>query len=93
MALEFDVLTLFPAMFEGPLAASIPGRIQEQGLVTIRVLPSHRAVAGASSCRPMSGRLRNTVSTRSMASATYCADMMLSLGSCAAIVGASGPCA
>ena len=32
MTLEIDVLTLFPAMFEGPLAASIPGRIQEQGL-------------------------------------------------------------
>ena len=32
MTLEIDVLTLFPAMLEGPLAASIPGRIQEQGL-------------------------------------------------------------
>jgi tRNA (guanine37-N1)-methyltransferase len=54
MALEFDVLTLFPAMFEGPLAASIPGRIQEQGLVTIRVhdlrdwgLGRHRTVDDA----------------------------------------------
>ena len=37
MALEIDVLTLFPAMFEGPLAASIPGRIQERGLATVRV--------------------------------------------------------
>jgi tRNA (guanine37-N1)-methyltransferase len=37
MPLEIDVLTLFPPMIEGPLAASIPGRIQEQGLVTIRV--------------------------------------------------------
>jgi len=37
MTLEIDVLTLFPAMFEGPLALSIPGRIQEQGLATIRV--------------------------------------------------------
>jgi tRNA (guanine37-N1)-methyltransferase len=36
MTLEVDVLTLFPAMIEGPLAQSIPGRIQEQGLVTIR---------------------------------------------------------
>jgi tRNA (guanine37-N1)-methyltransferase len=34
--LEIDVLTLFPAMIEAPLAASIPGRIQERGLVTIR---------------------------------------------------------
>jgi tRNA (guanine37-N1)-methyltransferase len=37
MALEIDVLTLFPEIFEGPLAASIPGRIQERGLVAIRV--------------------------------------------------------
>ena len=37
MALEIDVLTLFPAMIEGPLAASIPGRIQERGLATVRV--------------------------------------------------------
>ena len=34
--LEIDVLTLFPAMVEAPLAASIPGRIQERGLVAIR---------------------------------------------------------
>jgi tRNA (guanine37-N1)-methyltransferase len=37
VTLEIDLLTLFPAMVEGPLAASIPGRIQEQGLATIRV--------------------------------------------------------
>jgi tRNA (guanine37-N1)-methyltransferase len=37
VALEIDVLTLFPAMIEGPLAASIPGRIQERGLATVRV--------------------------------------------------------
>ena len=37
MSLEIDVLTLFPPMIEGPLSQSIPGRIQEQGLVTIRV--------------------------------------------------------
>jgi tRNA (guanine37-N1)-methyltransferase len=37
MTLEMDVLTLFPAMIQGPLAESIPGRIQEQGLVAIRV--------------------------------------------------------
>jgi tRNA (guanine37-N1)-methyltransferase len=36
MPLEIDVLTLFPAMVEAPLAASIPGRIQDQGLATIR---------------------------------------------------------
>jgi tRNA (guanine37-N1)-methyltransferase len=34
--LEIDVLTLFPAMVAAPLAESIPGRIQERGLVTIR---------------------------------------------------------
>ncbi len=37
MALEIDILTLFPAMLEGPLAASIPARIQERGLAEIRV--------------------------------------------------------
>ncbi|HEY0444632.1 MAG TPA: tRNA (guanosine(37)-N1)-methyltransferase TrmD [Candidatus Limnocylindrales bacterium] len=37
MTLEIDVLTLFPAMFEAPLGASIPGRIQERGLATIRI--------------------------------------------------------
>ena len=37
MTLEIDVLTLFPAMIEGPLGLSIPGRIQDDGLVTIRV--------------------------------------------------------
>ena len=36
MPLEIDVLTLFPEMISGPLGASIPGRIQERGLVTIR---------------------------------------------------------
>ena len=34
--LEIDVLTLFPAMVAGPLVESIPGRIQERGIVTIR---------------------------------------------------------
>jgi tRNA (guanine37-N1)-methyltransferase len=37
MTLEIDVITLFPAMIEGPLAASIPGRIQDAGLATVRV--------------------------------------------------------
>jgi tRNA (guanine37-N1)-methyltransferase len=37
VSLEIDVLTLFPAIFEAPLAASIPGRIQEKGLATVRV--------------------------------------------------------
>lgn len=36
MALEIDILTLFPAMLGGPLSDSIPGRIQERGLVTIQ---------------------------------------------------------
>ncbi len=51
MTLEIDVLTLFPSMITGPLSQSIPGRIQEQGLVTIRVhdlrdfgLGRHRSV-------------------------------------------------
>jgi tRNA (guanine37-N1)-methyltransferase len=37
MTLEIDILTLFPGMVEAPLGESIPGRIQEQGLATIRV--------------------------------------------------------
>lgn len=51
MSLEIDVLTLFPAMIAGPLAESIPGRIQERGLAAIRVhdlrqwgLGRHRSV-------------------------------------------------
>ena len=37
MTLEIDILTIFPQMVEGPLSQSIPGRIQEQGLATVRV--------------------------------------------------------
>ena len=51
MALEIELLTLFPGMMAGPLADSIPARIQEQGLATIRVhdlrawgLGRHRSV-------------------------------------------------
>jgi tRNA (guanine37-N1)-methyltransferase len=51
MTLEIDVLTLFPAMIEEPLRASIPGRILEQGLARLRVhdlrefgLGRHRSV-------------------------------------------------
>ena len=51
MTLEIDVLTLFPEIFTAPLAASIPGRIQEQGLAHVTVhdlrdwgLGRHRAV-------------------------------------------------
>src|SRR6476661_8425266 len=54
MTLEIEILTLFSAMFEGPLAESIPGRIQEQGLATIRIhdlrewgLGRHRSVDDA----------------------------------------------
>ena len=54
MTLEIDVLTLFPAMLERPLAQSIPGRIQEQGLAAIRIhdlrewgLGRHRSVDDA----------------------------------------------
>ena len=49
--MRIDVLTLFPAMVEGPLSESIPGRIREQGLADIRVhdlrawgLGKHRSV-------------------------------------------------
>jgi tRNA (guanine37-N1)-methyltransferase len=54
MTLEIDVLTLFPPMFEGPLAQSIPSRIQEKGLAAIRIhdlrewgLGRHRSVDDA----------------------------------------------
>jgi tRNA (guanine37-N1)-methyltransferase len=54
MTLEIDILTLFPAMLDGPLSGSIPGRIQEQGLATVRVhdlrewgLGRHRSVDDA----------------------------------------------
>lgn len=35
--MEFDILTLFPRMFEGPLDESILKRAREKGLVQIRV--------------------------------------------------------
>jgi tRNA (guanine37-N1)-methyltransferase len=51
MTLEIDVVTLFPEMISAPLAASIPGRIQEQGIAAIRThdlrqwgLGRHRSV-------------------------------------------------
>jgi tRNA (guanine37-N1)-methyltransferase len=54
MTLEIDILTLFPGMLDGPLSGSIPGRIQEQGLASIRVrdlrewgLGRHRSVDDA----------------------------------------------
>jgi tRNA (guanine37-N1)-methyltransferase len=54
VSLEIDIVTLFPGMVEGPLAASIPGRIQEQGLAVVRVhdlrtwgLGRHRSVDDA----------------------------------------------
>jgi tRNA (guanine37-N1)-methyltransferase len=37
MALEIEVLTLFPPMVEGPLRESIPARILERGLAQVRV--------------------------------------------------------
>jgi tRNA (guanine37-N1)-methyltransferase len=37
MTLEIDVLTLFPAMVEAPLRESIPGRVLERELATLRV--------------------------------------------------------
>ena len=36
-AIRFDVLTIFPDMFGGPLAASLLGRARERGLVTVDV--------------------------------------------------------
>jgi tRNA (guanine37-N1)-methyltransferase len=52
--LEIEILTLFPEMLAGPLAASIPGRIQDEGLASIRVhdlrawgLGRHRSVDDA----------------------------------------------
>jgi len=54
VTLEIDVLTLFPEMVSAPLAASIPGRIQERGIATIRThdlrqwgLGRHRSVDDA----------------------------------------------
>jgi len=54
VTLEIEIVTLFPEMLAGPLAASIPGRIQEQGLATVRVhdlrtwgLGRHRSVDDA----------------------------------------------
>jgi tRNA (guanine37-N1)-methyltransferase len=35
--LEIDILTLFPGMLSGPLAESIPGRVQSRGLATVRI--------------------------------------------------------
>jgi tRNA (guanine37-N1)-methyltransferase len=52
--MRIDLLTLFPAMLEGPLSSSIPGRIREQGIADIRVhdlrewgLGRHRSVDDA----------------------------------------------
>jgi tRNA (guanine37-N1)-methyltransferase len=33
----FEILTLFPGMFESPLRESIPGKAQERGLIHVRV--------------------------------------------------------
>jgi tRNA (guanine37-N1)-methyltransferase len=51
---RIDLLTLFPAMLEGPLSSSVPGRIREQGLAEIHVhdlrewgLGRHRSVDDA----------------------------------------------
>ena len=35
--LEIEILTLFPGMFAGALAESIPGRVQSRGLAAIRI--------------------------------------------------------
>ena len=51
MTLEIDVVCLFPAMLEGALSESIPGRTREQGLAEVRIhdlrqwgLGRHRSV-------------------------------------------------
>jgi tRNA (guanine37-N1)-methyltransferase len=51
MTLEIEVVCLFPAMVEGPLSESIPGRTRERGLAQVRVhdlrrwgLGRHRSV-------------------------------------------------
>ena len=51
MSLQIDVVCLFPAMLDGPLSESIPGRTRERGLAEIRVhdlrrwgLGRHRSV-------------------------------------------------
>jgi tRNA (guanine37-N1)-methyltransferase len=51
VTLEIDVVCLFPAMVEGPLSESIPGRTRDRGLVDVRVhdlrrwgLGKHRSV-------------------------------------------------
>ncbi len=36
-SIRFDVLTIFPGMFQGPLTESIMGRAQEQGLVQVHL--------------------------------------------------------
>ena len=52
--MDIDVVALFPGMVEGPLAESIPGRVQERGIATIRMhdlrtwgLGRHRTVDDA----------------------------------------------
>jgi tRNA (guanine37-N1)-methyltransferase len=35
--LEIEILTLFPGMFAGALAESIPGRVQSRGLAAVRI--------------------------------------------------------
>jgi tRNA (guanine37-N1)-methyltransferase len=51
MPLRIDVVTIFPELFTGPLAASIPGRALERGLATLTAhdlrqwgLGKHRSV-------------------------------------------------
>ena len=49
--MRFDILTLFPEMFVGPLSASIIGKARERGLLSVEVwnirdyaLDKHRTV-------------------------------------------------
>jgi tRNA (guanine37-N1)-methyltransferase len=51
VTLEIDVVCLFPAMIEGPMSESIPGRTRDRGLADVRVhdlrrwgLGKHRSV-------------------------------------------------
>ena len=43
--MRIDVLTLFPGVFPGPLAESIPGRALERGLAELRAHDLHRIAA------------------------------------------------
>ena len=90
MPLEIDVLTLFPAMIEAPLAASIPGRILERGLATVRThdlrewgIGRHRSVDDA----PYGGGAGMVMRPEPVAAAL---DALRRPGSCAILLDPAG---